>query len=429
MKNIKQMLAITLAVTLFTATNISAMFGTNKQVQPQPQPQTTQSIRPFGAQPQQQSEQKTFNFGQPTQTEQPKTFSFGQPSQPQKPTFNFAQPTPTQTQTAQPKPFGFPQASQQPIFPQISNTPLLQAYFNPQDQLKITSTLFDLLDNAKKQIYIAIYWITDKIVIEKIIAAKKRNVDVQIVIDESSPEIDNIIAQLLQNNIIPIIYPSGYVDAAGKMHHKFIAVDDMTILTGSANFTQVVLNPNIERFNFENVIIINSSNIAKQFFDAFVEMQKEICDFYVDIIALNNQSNLPQWMHRLIPTIYQQQYSMQQSVKQLTDNSSPVEQSRINNFFGIQPIVRQSLLTEKQERILRNKGFSNQEILKLSKQQGSQLIGAILSNYNWERATEKQQALLRDKGFSDQDILFLSKDEASDLISQVIARERQQNRW
>lgn len=423
MKNTKKnlSLAIALAMTLFTSIRIFAMFGASNQ--PQQQPQTS-------------------SFGQPTptqaQTEQLRTFGFTQPSPPKTATPSFGsisnQPSAGISfgKTPQPQattPFGSTPIQQQKA-PQISNNPLLLAYFTPQDQVKITNTLFHLLDNAKKQIYIAIYWITDSAIIEKIIAAKHRNVDVQIVIDESSLGYLDVTTQFLQHGIVPIISPSKNRNAAGLMHNKFVVIDEATVFTGSANFTQRAFNPNSEYFNFENALVIDSIDIAKQFSNAFMSMQKELFDFYVDIIAFNNRNDLPNWVNSLMPSIYQQQDLMRRSVKQLINNYSSIEQSRINNFFGIQSTIRQDHVTEKQERLLKTKGFSSQEILKLSKQEASQLIGVILSDYSWERATEKQRSLLKNKGFPDQDILFLSKDKASDLISQVLGRGMQQPyRW
>jgi hypothetical protein len=445
MRNIKKNFSvqIALAIILLASINISAMFTGN---QPLPQPQTEQS-KPFGlgggfgnrsqpqattptfgsksSQPQPQSQmQQTPNFGgfgnrsQPEATtppfgsisNQPTTgFNFGKTSQPQ--TTPFELKTPIQQQTS----------------PQISNTPLLQVYFNPQDQLKITSTLFDLLDNAKKQIYIAMYWITDPTVIEKIIAAKRRNIDIQIIIDGSSLEYFDITPQLLQNNIVPIIYPSN--DATGKMHHKFVTIDGIKVFTGSANFTKAALDEKIQRFNFENVVVINSTHTAKQYIDAFMNMKKQIFNFYVQIIALNNPNQLPDWMSDLIPTIYQTQDLMQQSVNQEIKNYNAEEQRRINNFFGMQSTERrEDNMTMPQKRLLNMNGFSDQDLLGLSKKEASDLITKVKSGY-WDPATKKQRALLKSKGFSDQEILFLSKEEASDLISQVLNSGKQQYRW
>jgi hypothetical protein len=411
MKNTKKTLStsIALAIALFASTRTSAMFNAN---QPQTQTGQPKAFGNFGNQPQPQATTSTFgsipNKPQPQiQTGQPKAFSgFGNQPQPQATTSTFGS------------------MPSQPV------SPLLQVYFTPQDQIKITNTLFDLLDNAKKQIYIAIYWITDNAIIEKIIAAKRRNIDVQIVIDETTPQVDDIITQLLQNDIVPIICPSKPPYNTGIMHNKFVVIDATKVFTGSANFTQAALNSSAEKNNFENVMIINSTDIAQKFIDAFVKMKQEIFDFYVGIIALNTPNQLPDWMRRLIPIVYHKQNLMKQSVNQPATNYNAEEQRRINNYFGIQSNVRQNHITDKQQRLLNTKGFSNKEISNLSKKEASDLIGTILADFSWQRATEKQRSLLKNKGFSDQEVLHLSKEEASELISDVLnTGMQQQYRW
>ncbi|HEX4068985.1 MAG TPA: phospholipase D-like domain-containing protein [Candidatus Babeliales bacterium] len=309
-----------------------------------------------------------------------------------------------------------------------SNQPLLQVYFSPQDQQQITNSLHTLLDNVQRRLRIAIYWMTDKTILEKIIAAKRRNIDVEIVMDGTSPEIDNIIAQLLQNNIIPVVDPSDVL-RYGKMHHKFVVVDDVIVFTGSANFTQIVLNPNAKGLNFENALIINSSDIAKQYTDAFVDMGRHILQFYIDLIAsTKNINELPSWMQKLAFTIYQSQPFMQQLVTQMINNYDLVDQRRVRSFFGIQSVEKQSferrdLITPNQYGYLKSRGFLDEEISDLSKQDAFAIVGKIKSHE--DPVTIKQRTLLRDKGFSNVEILGLSKQEASRLIGQVLNQGKQ----
>ncbi len=147
---------------------------------------------------------------------------------------------------------------------------VVQVYFVPQDQDKIMNGLSWLLDNAKQQVLVAMYWITDQSLIEKLIAAKKRGVDVQIIMDESIADcfdLNSIINQFLQNDIVPIIHPSKNIEGGGKMHNKFVVIDNAMVFTGSANFTKTALNPSANSFNFETVVVIDSADIAKKFVD------------------------------------------------------------------------------------------------------------------------------------------------------------------
>lgn len=313
-----------------------------------------------------------------------------------------------------------------------SNSLSLQVWFAPQDQDQIMNELSALLENAKKQVIIAMYWITDQLLIEKIIAAKKRGVDVQIVIDESMSlfsDLNSLIDKFVQNNIIPIIYPSKHGNAAGKMHNKFIVVDTTTVFTGSANFTRTALDSSSFGFNFENVVVINSTDIAKRFVVNFDEMDQMIFDFYVEIIASSNLNQLPVWMHRLFPLVYQNQLFMRQSVQKTIERFNAEEQRKIKSFFGIQSTTAWEHATVKQQDLLRSKGVPIEEIAGLSKQEASSLISKIIKQGSlfgtrpatkWDpAATEAQQRLLRNMGVPDEEISGLSKREASDLIDEI----------
>ena len=269
----------------------------------------------------------------------------------------------------------------------------LQAYFAPQDKKKITSKLCSMLDNAKKQILIAIYWITDNNLAEKIIAAKNRNIDVQIVIDESSiDKSGDVVTQLSKNGIVPIICPSAPPNNTGLMHNKFVVVDATEVFTGSANFTQAALNPDYnEKLNFENVIIMNSSDIAQKFINAFVSIKEVIFAFYMNIIAINNPNQLPNWMHNILPDLYKKEHPLQQSIEKRINDYTFDEQKKISSLFGIQLAQQKQPLTDKQLALLRNKGLPNEDISKLSKQEASDLISAFINSEHNEAGQKKMK--------------------------------------
>lgn len=347
---------------------------------------------------------------------------------------------------------------------------LSEVYFSPQDQDAIMNRLSALLDDAKQQVLVAMYWITDQSLIEKIGAAKKRGVDVQIVVDESISDffdLNSVINPLMQNNIVPVIYPSNHNDAAGKMHNKFVVVDGTIVFTGSANFTKKALDSSAWGFNFENVIVINSVDIAKKFVDNFDYIKKKIFDFYVEIIATNDLSKLPEWIHYLFPLVYKDQLSLQQFAQEIIVKYKPEEQKTINRFFDIQPkpateqqlkalkqksfskealldlsypeaiyLLRNSMrpapqrepATEQQQRRLKQEGFSDEKISGISTQEASDLINGLerqnkflgkRTPKKWEPATEPQQRLLRNMGVSDREMSSLSKQDASDLIGKI----------
>ena len=63
------------------------------------------------------------------------------------------------------------------------------------------------------------------------------------------------------------------IDRSSKhMHHKYMIVDGLTVLTGSYNWTR-----SAAEYNCENTIIINNDEFVTAFMDNFSQLW-EICD-------------------------------------------------------------------------------------------------------------------------------------------------------
>lgn len=152
-------------------------------------------------------------------------------------------------------------------------TAVVQAYFSPIDRKAMTDDLFSQLDNARKSIYVAMYWITDDSIIDKLIAAKKRNIDVRVCIDKESPNLHPYIQKLKNNNIVAYVFRSKEA-GNGIMHNKFFVIDFETVITGSANFTKPAMDTKNKKFNYENMLILHSPEIAAEYIKAFNDIQK-----------------------------------------------------------------------------------------------------------------------------------------------------------
>lgn len=135
----------------------------------------------------------------------------------------------------------------------IVNNTKYGIYFSPQDK-SITNAVLPLIRSAKKYIYIPTFVLTDKRVAEELINAKKRGVDVKIIIDALNASGKYSKHQLLRNNGV-LVKTENY---AGKMHSKSMIVDDEYVLIGSMNFSY-----SGENKNDENLIVIKDSDIAK----------------------------------------------------------------------------------------------------------------------------------------------------------------------
>ena len=269
----------------------------------------------------------------------------------------------------------------------------VQVLFTGDNGLK--DELFSILDNAKNQVLVAMYWITDESIINKLIELKKKGIDVQVIFDESSGlksknNSISLMKKLLRNDIVPIILPSKPAPT-GLMHNKFLIVDNALVWTGSANFTKTAFDPKTKFFNNENVVILYSSADAQKFSKKFFEIEKEIIELYIEII-LDVNNIFPEWIAKLSSILYKKNTRFMQIFNQL----SPEQKAQLQNFFSgniqiIQeeepkypPRLREEPATYKQRRFLEKENFYFEG---MSKQEASDAIDGIIQS--------KQQKLSR----------------------------------
>jgi phosphatidylserine/phosphatidylglycerophosphate/cardiolipin synthase-like enzyme len=208
----------------------------------------------------------------------------------------------------------------------------VQTYFAPGDRKAMKDDLFSLIDNATQSIYIAMYLITDDSLIDKLIAAKKRNVIVELYLDGSSSDIIGpIIEKFLQNDITPIVFPS-QANGTGIMHDKFFIIDLATVVTGSANFTRPAFDDTLQKFNYENIVIIHSYEVASQFLKDVVRIQVGTFNLYIDMIADYESKDLPAWFHKLFPILFKQGGRLVQTFWKRMNEMNDLQRDRVNKW-------------------------------------------------------------------------------------------------
>ena len=114
------------------------------------------------------------------------------------------------------------------------------------------------IKQAKQSIYVQAYGFTSKKIINALIEAKNRGIEIEIILDRSNfyKKKQNII-RLLESNQITI-----YQDkVAGIAHNKVMIIDSKKVITGSFNFTE-----NADKNNAENVIILDDINVANKYY-------------------------------------------------------------------------------------------------------------------------------------------------------------------
>lgn len=248
------------------------------------------------------------------------------------------------------------------------NAPI-ETFFLPKDSHSLHDKLFVLLNkaNAKRQVMVAMYWLTDDKIIHRLISLKSEGVDVQIILDESLKNLDHIIQTLMRNDITP--YVSFSDDGQVKMHNKFLVIDNQVVVTGSANFTDTALARSTDRYNNENVVIMYSEKIADTYTQEFFDIQQRIARSYIDFISHNKFKRC--WIKEISSKLYETNKDFSNLVIQQSGYYTPIEQNRLKLFFEGPASPPDKPVTYNQKRELLKHGYCTQDITRMSQSEAS----------------------------------------------------------
>lgn len=151
----------------------------------------------------------------------------------------------------------------------------MKFYFSPQDK-SITNGVLPIVKSAKKYIYIPAFVITETRLTEELINAKKRGVDVKIIVDALNASTRHSKHKELRAGGV-LVKTENY---AGKMHSKSMIVDDEYLIIGSMNFSY-----SGENRNDENMIVFKNSQAAKFYRDFFLYQWSRIPDKWLKFNA------------------------------------------------------------------------------------------------------------------------------------------------
>ncbi|MDU2066860.1 MAG: phospholipase D family protein [Sporomusaceae bacterium] len=131
----------------------------------------------------------------------------------------------------------------------------------------VTNMIVGELGKAQKSVQVQAYSFTSKEIIDALIAAKKRGVDVRIIIDKSNIDNDDkeTAREKKEKELLNSIADSGIlmkVDSDFQIaHSKIMIIDGMDVITGSFNFTY-----SAENSNAENCLILRGNKaLAEQY--------------------------------------------------------------------------------------------------------------------------------------------------------------------
>lgn len=139
----------------------------------------------------------------------------------------------------------------------VNGTPV-QVLFAPED--KVSNKLLPLINNAKSSIRFMAFSFTHEQLGAAMLNRAKAGVDVQGIFETNGSE--------TQYSELPKFFCAGMSvrqdSNPSAFHHKVIVIDNNMVITGSYNFSN-----NADRRNDENVVILNSSDIAKEYLSEF----------------------------------------------------------------------------------------------------------------------------------------------------------------
>lgn len=136
-----------------------------------------------------------------------------------------------------------------------------RCYFSPGGGC--TAAIVAEIDAARNTVELEGYAFTSKPIGNALLSARRRGVDVKLVLDASKSNEDRHEVDYLARKGLPI-----FLDARHAIfHNKVILIDDGTLITGSFNFTRAA-----EEENAENVIILhNQPRLQSAYEDNFRE--------------------------------------------------------------------------------------------------------------------------------------------------------------
>ena len=115
----------------------------------------------------------------------------------------------------------------------------------------VADVIMRLMRDASSSIDGALYRFNHPGLAQALEEAAQRGVRVRLLVDGNKYKESRITQELLNGAIIPFRLAFGRQGRGSKMHHKFVILDQQTVLTGSYNWTQ-----ESEDENHKNLLIL-----------------------------------------------------------------------------------------------------------------------------------------------------------------------------
>ncbi len=138
------------------------------------------------------------------------------------------------------------------------------AYFSPGQECK--NAIVRLLKQARKEIEICVFTISDNQITKAILEAHQRGVKITIISDNDKSNDRGSDIDLLSNRGVNVLLD----DSPYHMHHKFALFDKKILLNGSFNWTR-----SASEVNEENILVTMEYKLVIAFSEKFELLKKQ----------------------------------------------------------------------------------------------------------------------------------------------------------
>lgn len=141
-------------------------------------------------------------------------------------------------------------------------------FFSPGEECR--NAIINRINGAIHQVSICVFTISDDRITDSIITAHKKGVNVKIITDnDKSWDEGSDVKQLARLGV------SVKMDSTpNHMHHKFMVVDNKSLLTGSYNWTLSAM-----RYNHENILITEEPGVVRSFLKEFDNLWRQMVEY------------------------------------------------------------------------------------------------------------------------------------------------------
>src|SRR5436190_8142505 len=140
-----------------------------------------------------------------------------------------------------------------------------EAFFSPGETCR--EAIIRQINSAVRDLKICVFTISDDTISESIAFAHRKGVEVKILTDNDKLyDVGSDIGRLAEAGVtIKVDHTSDH------MHHKFMVTDQLSLITGSYNWTR-----SAAKFNHENIILTKEPGLVKSFLKEFDRLWEQM---------------------------------------------------------------------------------------------------------------------------------------------------------